>query len=55
MDNKMTEISQEMYEEATAERLTGQDAVEYLEKEGKGARSGKSWRNILTAGICSRF
>ena len=35
MDNKMTEISQAMYDEATSELLTVQDAVEYLEKEGK--------------------
>ena len=60
MDNKMTEISQAMYDEATSELLTVQDAVEYLEKEGKMRTLreklekysyGRDLQSVLTEGL----
>ena len=35
MNSDMTELSRAMYDEATSDFLTVQDAVEYLEKEGR--------------------
>ena len=57
MDNKMTEISQAMYDESTSELLTVQDAVE---KEGKMRTLreklekysyGRDLQSVLTEGL----
>ena len=60
MNSDMTELSRAMYDEATSDFLTVQDAVEYLEKEGRMRTLreklekfayGRDLQTVLTEGL----
>ena len=56
MNSDMTELSRAMYDEATSDFLTVQDAVEYLEKEGRNAHpQGEAGEICLRLGFAGRF
>lgn len=60
MEREMTDLSKRAYEQATAEGMTIQKAIEYLEKEAKirtlrekleKFSQGQDLRKVLTEGL----